>query len=155
MSSATSLDKVVIRVSGYAVEDEVALVSKVLHMYHRYAESPGWNVQLNPKGEDVDGSGKEIAAQITGEGVHWKLRFEGGVHRIQWVPPIEEQGRVLTSKITVVVIPERNIPDRSGARSGASETIRTYNIPLNRLTDHRVELSFEDLDLIMNLGSTR
>jgi hypothetical protein len=51
MSSATSLDKVVIRVSGYAVEDEVALVSKVLHMYHRYAESQGLNVQLNPKGE--------------------------------------------------------------------------------------------------------
>jgi serine/threonine protein kinase len=142
------MDKVVIIVSGYAVGEEVAFVSKLLHMYHRYAESQGWKVQLNPNGEDVDESRKEIAALISGEGVHQKLRFEGGVHRIQWVPPTQEQGRVLTSKITVVVIPEPNIPDRSGA--GVSETIRTYNIPLNRLTDHRVELSFEELDLIMD-----
>jgi protein subunit release factor A len=146
------MDKVVIRVSGYAVGEEVTLVSKLLHMYHRYAESQGWKVQLNPNGEDVDGSRKEIAALIRGEGVHRKLSFEGGVHRIQWVPPTQEQGRVLTSKITVVVMPEPNNPNRSGAGVGVSETIRTYNIPLNRLTDHRVELSFEKLDLIMDGG---
>jgi protein subunit release factor A len=142
------MDKVVIRVSGYAVGEEGALVSKLLHMYHRYAESQGWRVELNPNGEDVDGSRQEIAALISGEGVHRKLRFEGGVHRIQWVPPTQEQGRVLTSKITVVVRPETNIPDRSGA--DVSEMVRTYNIPLNRLTDHRVELSFEKLDLILD-----
>ena len=45
------------------------------------------------------------------------------------------------SKITVVVIPEPNIPDRSGAGAGVSETIRTYNIPLNRLTGHRISAS--------------
>ncbi len=142
------MDKVVIRVSGHAVGDEAALVSKMLHMYYRYAESQGWNVQLIPNGEDVDGSRNDIVALISGEGVHRKLRYEGGVHRIQWVPPTEEQGRVFTSKVTVVVIPERNMLDRSDA--GVTETIRTYSIPLNRLIDHRVELSFEELDLIMD-----
>jgi protein subunit release factor A len=132
------MDKVVIRVSGHAVGDEAALVSEVLYMYYRYAKSQGWNVQLTPNAEDV---------VIRGEGVHRKLRYEGGVHRIQWVPPTEQQGRVFTSKVTVVVIPDQhtlNHPD-----PGVGETIRTYNLPLNRLTDHRVELSFEDLDLIM------
>ena len=132
------MDKVVIRVSGHAVGDEAALVSNVLHMYYRYAESQGWNVQLTPNGEDL---------VISGKGVHRKLRYEGGVHRIQWVPPTEHQGRVFTSKVTVVVISEQHTLNRSDA--GVGETIRTYNIPLNRLIDHRVALSFEDLDLIM------
>jgi protein subunit release factor A len=144
------MDKVVIGVSGEALGDAAALVFKVLHMYCRYAESRGWSVQLGPNREDVARSDKEIVALISGEGAYRKLRFEGGVHRIQWVPPTEEQGRVFTSKVTVFVIPERDILDRSDAGAGVGKTIRTYNIPLNRLTDHRVELSFEDLDLIMD-----
>jgi len=49
----------------------------------------------------------------------------------------------------VLVIPGRDMPVRADA-SSIDETIRTYNLPLNRLTDHRLELSFEELDLIMD-----
>jgi peptide chain release factor 1 len=49
---------------------------------------------------------KEIVALIKGDSVYSRLKFEGGVHRVQRVPKTESQGRVHTSAVTVAVMPE-------------------------------------------------
>jgi len=49
---------------------------------------------------------KEIIVKINGYGAYGKLKFEGGVHRVQRIPVTESQGRVHTSAISVVVMPE-------------------------------------------------
>lgn len=35
-----------------------------------------------------------------------RLKFEGGVHRVQRIPKTEKSGRVHTSTVTVVILPQ-------------------------------------------------
>jgi peptide chain release factor 1 len=48
---------------------------------------------------------------ISGKKVYSRLKYESGVHRVQRVPATETQGRVHTSTITVVVMPEADEVD--------------------------------------------
>ncbi len=87
--------------------DEAALfVADLFKSYLRYAENKGWKVEIVNSSEGVLNGYKEIIALIKGESVYSKLKFEGGVHRVQRVPQTESQGRVHTSAITVAVMPE-------------------------------------------------
>jgi peptide chain release factor 1 len=52
------------------------------------------------------GGVKEAIVEISGDGAYSRLKFEGGVHRIQRVPSTESSGRIHTSTATVVVMPE-------------------------------------------------
>ena len=47
-----------------------------------------------------------MIALVQGEGAFSRLKFEGGVHRVQRVPVTEAQGRIHTSAVTVAVLPE-------------------------------------------------
>lgn len=49
---------------------------------------------------------KEVVANIRGEGVFARLKYESGVHRVQRVPETESGGRIHTSAATVAVLPE-------------------------------------------------
>jgi peptide chain release factor 1 len=52
------------------------------------------------------GGFKEVVANVAGQGVFAKLKFESGVHRVQRVPVTESGGRIHTSAATVAVLPE-------------------------------------------------
>ena len=72
----------------------------------RYAESQGWKTEvMNSNYTDVGGY-KEVTFLIEGKGAYSKLKFEGGVHRVQRVPATEASGRIHTSAATVAVLPE-------------------------------------------------
>jgi peptide chain release factor 1 len=43
---------------------------------------------------------------VRGDGAYSRLKFEGGVHRVQRIPATESSGRIHTSTATVVVMPE-------------------------------------------------
>ncbi len=43
---------------------------------------------------------------VEGDRVYSRLKYESGVHRVQRVPETEKSGRVHTSTVTVVVMPE-------------------------------------------------
>ena len=75
-------------------------------MYSRYAETAGWKVDILNDSESQTGGYKEVIASVSGAAVYSKLRFEGGVHRVQRVPATETQGRIHTSTATVAVLPE-------------------------------------------------
>ena len=51
------------------------------------------------------------ARTIPAEGVYARLKFEGGVHRVQRVPVTESQGRIHTSAAGVLVLPEVDEPE--------------------------------------------
>lgn len=86
--------------------DEAALFAgDLLRMYQRYAESRGWRFQMLDLSESELGGVKEAIAQVEGEGVFARLKFESGVHRVQRVPETESGGRVHTSAATVAVLP--------------------------------------------------
>jgi protein subunit release factor A len=143
------MSRVVLRISGRAVGDDATLIPKVLHMYSRYAESQGWGMEVNPSAESPSGPLTEVVAVISGENVYRKFKYENGVHRIQWVPPAEQQGRIFTSIVLVAVAPEGDELAATGVGAGAGK-IRTYNFPQNRLTDHRIGVTWHELDLILD-----
>ena len=87
--------------------DEAALfVADIFKAYVRYAENMSWKVEIVSSSEGVLDGYKEMIAIIKGQGAYSKLKYEGGVHRVQRVPKTESQGRVHTSAITVAVMPE-------------------------------------------------
>ena len=87
--------------------DEAALfAADLFRMYSRYAERNRWKVELMSVSETGGGGFKEVIAQISGERVYSRLKFESGTHRVQRVPDTETQGRIHTSACTVAVLPE-------------------------------------------------
>jgi peptide chain release factor 1 len=87
--------------------DEAALFAgDLFRMYHRYAETHGWRVEIVSASDGTAGGYKEIIAEVEGAGVFAKLKFESGVHRVQRVPDTETQGRIHTSAATVAVLPQ-------------------------------------------------
>ncbi|CAI8328631.1 MAG: Peptide chain release factor RF1 [Hyphomonas sp. TMED17] len=86
--------------------DEAALFAgDLFRMYSRYAQLQGWRVELVSASEGDVGGYKEIIANVEGDGVFGRLKWESGVHRVQRVPATETQGRVHTSAATVAVLP--------------------------------------------------
>jgi peptide chain release factor 1 len=87
--------------------DEAALFAgALLEMYKRYAALQGWRFETMEISESDLGGIKQVVAEISGQGVFAKLKFESGVHRVQRVPATEASGRVHTSAATVAVLPE-------------------------------------------------
>jgi len=87
--------------------DESALfAADLFRMYTRYAERRGWKVEVLNASENGIGGFKEIVFEIQGDGAYSRLKYEGGVHRVQRVPATEARGRIHTSTATVAVLPE-------------------------------------------------
>jgi len=87
--------------------DEAALfAADLFRMYERFAAENGWRVEtISMNASDIGGF-KEIVANVSGQGVFARLKFESGVHRVQRVPVTESGGRIHTSAATVAVLPE-------------------------------------------------
>jgi peptide chain release factor 1 len=75
-------------------------------MYTRYAERHGWKVEPLSISDTGLGGIKEVIASVSGRGAYSRLKYEGGVHRVQRVPATEASGRIHTSAVTVAVMPE-------------------------------------------------
>ena len=82
-------------------------------MYLRYAERHGWVAEVLDSQDSDLGGYKDVAVAIKtkgvpedGRGVWSRLKWEGGVHRVQRVPVTESQGRIHTSAAGVLVTPE-------------------------------------------------
>ncbi len=87
--------------------DEAALfAADLLRMYERFAAEQGWRFELVSANASDIGGFKEAVAEVSGNGVFARLKFESGVHRVQRVPVTESGGRIHTSAATVAVLPE-------------------------------------------------
>ena len=98
---------VILEVRGGTGGDEAAIFAgDIFRMYQRYADKMGWRLSIVDFTEGTSGGYKEIVAEVEGEDVYGKLKFESGVHRVQRVPTTETQGRIHTSAASVAVLPE-------------------------------------------------
>ena len=87
--------------------DEAGLFAgDLFRMYERFAAENGWKVEPVSMNASEVGGFKEVVANITGQNVFARLKFESGVHRVQRVPVTESGGRIHTSAATVAVLPE-------------------------------------------------
>jgi peptide chain release factor 1 len=92
--------------SGTGGEEAALFAADLCRMYMRFAERQGWKIEILSSSEASAGGLKEIVLLISGDRVYSRLRYEGGVHRVQRVPATEAQGRIHTSTATVAVLPE-------------------------------------------------
>ncbi|YCU72195.1 peptide chain release factor 1 [Mycobacteroides abscessus] len=97
--------------SGEGGEESALFAADLARMYIRYAERHGWKVTVLDETESDLGGYKDATLAIaskgdSADGVWSRLKFEGGVHRVQRVPVTESQGRVHTSAAGVLVYPE-------------------------------------------------
>ena len=105
---------VILEIKAGAGGDESALFAgDLLRMYLRYAEKQGWKTEVIDATESDLGGYKDISVAVKSRGTPQpgkapfaKLKFEGGVHRVQRVPETESQGRIHTSAAGVLVLPE-------------------------------------------------
>ena len=91
---------------GTGGEEAALFAADLMRMYQRYAESKGWSFEVVEQQESELGGLRELVAQVKGEGVFARLKYESGVHRVQRVPATESGGRIHTSAATVAVLPQ-------------------------------------------------
>jgi peptide chain release factor 1 len=105
---------VIVEVKAGAGGDESALFAgDLVRMYQRYADKHNWKVEIIDLTEADLGGYKDISMAIKSKGTpepgnspYARLKFEGGVHRVQRVPETESQGRIHTSAAGVLILPE-------------------------------------------------
>jgi peptide chain release factor 1 len=105
-----SKDVIVEIKAGEGGEESALFAGDLLRMYLRYAERQGWATEILDD-EPTDLGGKKsvtmaVRARKPDQQVWAQLKYEGGVHRVQRVPATESQGRIHTSAVGVLVLPE-------------------------------------------------
>lgn len=88
--------------------DEAAIfVGDILRMYIMFFKLEGWKYNVINSQPNISNHGyKEVILSVMGNNAYKYLKFESGVHRVQRIPKTESQGRLHTSAVSVVVLPE-------------------------------------------------
>ena len=104
--------------AGVGGDESAIFAGDLLRMYQRYAEKNGWKTEIIDATDSEMGGYKDISMAIKSKGTaepghtpYAKLKFEGGVHRVQRVPETESQGRIHTSAAGVLILAEADEVD--------------------------------------------
>ena len=98
---------VIMEIRSAAGGDEAAIwAGDLLRMYEKYAETHRFKTEIMESSSSDTGGYDKVTVSVKGRGAYSKLKYEGGVHRVQRVPKTESQGRIHTSTTTVAVLPE-------------------------------------------------
>jgi len=103
---------VIIEIRGGTGGEEAAIfAADLFRMYARYAERHRWKAETLSTSESGVKGLREVIFEISGQGAYSRLKYEGGVHRVQRVPETESSGRIHTSTATVAVLPKADEVD--------------------------------------------
>ena len=100
--------------AGAGGDESSLFATEIIRMYQKYSEAIGWNVEIlhRTQSDTVSGGTKDASIAITSPpyaenaGVFGRLKHESGVHRVQRVPQTDKAGRLHTSAVAVVVLPQ-------------------------------------------------
>lgn len=92
--------------AGVGGEESALFAGDLFNQYKSYALRKGWKVEIIEENPTSLHGYKEIVFKIDGFGAYARMKFEGGIHRVQRVPETEAGGRIHTSAASVAVMPE-------------------------------------------------
>ena len=87
--------------SGVGGDEASIWAGDLYRMYQKYTERLGYRMEAMDASESETGGYDKVTVSVKGAGAYSRLKYEGGVHRVQRVPKTESQGRVHTSTATV------------------------------------------------------
>lgn len=101
------VDSIIIEIRAGAGGEEAALfAADLFRMYSKYAQSQEWPTKVLDSQKTELGGIKQIIFEIKNENAWPKMKYEGGVHRVQRIPETEKSGRIHTSTATVAILPK-------------------------------------------------
>ncbi|MEX2588333.1 MAG: peptide chain release factor 1 [Actinomycetota bacterium] len=92
--------------AGEGGDESALFAGELFRMYESYAQHHGWRTEILSSTPSTLGGYREITFAIKGKGAYSRMKHEAGVHRVQRVPETESQGRLHTSAVGVLVMPE-------------------------------------------------
>lgn len=92
--------------AGSGGDEAGIFAGDLFRMYQRYCDALGWQISVVDETEGTAGGYSKIVFEIPQLGSYGIMKYESGVHRVQRVPATESQGRIHTSAVSVVVMPE-------------------------------------------------
>ena len=92
--------------AGTGGEEAALFAVDIFRMYSKYAKTQGWNQRILDSRTSESGGYKEIIFELKNGNLYSKMKYEGGVHRVQRIPTTEKLGRIHTSTATVAVLPK-------------------------------------------------
>ncbi len=92
--------------AGTGGEEASLFAGELLKMYTRFVENNGFHLEMLSFQDSEIGGIKEAIFSVEGPAAYDLLHQEAGTHRVQRVPVTESGGRIHTSAVTVVVMPE-------------------------------------------------
>ena len=103
----SEVQKIILEIRAGAGGDEAAIFAgELARMYQKYATIRGWKFNVEDFNAETFDGYKSFVATVEGVGAYDDLKQESGVQRVQRVPKTERQGRIHTSTISVLVMPE-------------------------------------------------
>jgi len=97
--------------AGTGGDEAGIFAGDLFRMYQRYCENQGWKIVVVDETEGTAGGYSKVIFEVPNIGTYGILKYESGVHRVQRVPATESQGRIHTSAVSVVVMPEADEVD--------------------------------------------
>ena len=97
--------------AGTGGDEAGMFAGDLFRMYQRYCENQGWKIVVVEETEGSAGGYSKVIFEVPNTGTYGILKYESGVHRVQRVPATESQGRIHTSAVSVVVMPEADEVD--------------------------------------------
>ncbi len=91
--------------AGAGGEEASLFAADLFNLYSKYAVSKDWKVQILDSNKTGLNGIKQIIFKLKGAYVFEKMKFEGGVHRVQRVPKTEKSNRLHTSTVSVAILP--------------------------------------------------
>lgn len=93
-------------VPGVGGQEAMLFAKDLLNMYIKYFNHIGFNYEiLEILSNELNGL-RKATVLISDNNAFKKLKYEGGVHRVQRIPATEKSGRLHTSTAVVTILPE-------------------------------------------------
>lgn len=100
-------DSIVLEINaGVGGQEAMLFAHELFDMYLNFAEYKGWSIEVAELDSTDMGGLRHASVFISGKEAFRYFKHEAGVHRVQRIPTTERAGRVHTSTVSIVALPQ-------------------------------------------------